>query len=403
MSHTKERRPGPTVQQPATISPTGKMTAMGYRFTCSRHTLARAMRSAARVVGTGRRSLDYHGVWTAIEEGWLTLTVTRPPVTLEQRIPIDGTGGGSLVLPLEPLRRVVLSRRSGDAEFEGDDESIEFRSRAFRAELLAIPAEIVLAPDGPVDPHHVTTISGDAFRAGLDHTVLSMSHRYGWRSGLAGLEITARGETLRFAATDLESLAIAEFRDRSARASLDAPLIVPPEAMDDLGRHMPKRRKVEVRIGAQQIDFVAGDTSVRVNHTPSSFPDYESLRTTPTTRVVRMQRRRLRRAVEHVSLFSHADRPARVWLDLEPGTVKVRALDRQVGSGSETCATEFEGDPCTIGLHLWTLVALLRQLKGNHLVIEIGDPQVRVSFHDPDQPARRYHMLSLAIDSPRTR
>jgi len=382
------------------LDTTDKMAAMGYQFSCSRHTLARAMRSAARVVGTGRRSLAYDGVWTTIEDGWLTLTVTRPPVTLEQRIPIDGTGSGSLVLPLEPLRRVILSRRSGDAEFEGDDESIEFRSRAFRAELLAIPAHSVLAPDGPVDPHHVATISGDAFRAGIDHTALSLSHRFGWRPDPTGLEITARGDTLRFAATDLETLAIAEFRDPFAEDSLDAPLIVPPEAMNDLGRHVPKRRRVEVRIGAQQVDFVAGDTSIRVEHMLSSFPDYESLRTAPTTRVVRMQRRRLRRAVEHVSLLSHRHRPARVWLDLEPGTVRVRTLDRQIGSGSETCAAELEGDPCTVGLYLWTLVALLRQLKGKHLVIDVGDPQVRVSFHDPDQPTRRYHMLPLAIDAP---
>ena len=184
------------------------------------------MRSAARVVGAGRRALDHGGVWTTIGDGWLTLAVSRPPVTLEQRIPIEGTGSGSLVLPLEPLRRVILSRRSGDAEFEGDDESIEFRSRAFRAEILAFPARYVLVPDGPVDAQHVATIGGAAFRAGLDHTVLSMSHRYGWRPDLAGLEITARADTLRFAATDLETLAIAEFRDPSAEDSLDAPLIV---------------------------------------------------------------------------------------------------------------------------------------------------------------------------------
>ncbi|MDW3217112.1 MAG: hypothetical protein R8F63_00755 [Acidimicrobiales bacterium] len=360
------------------------------------------MRSAARVVGTGRRALAYSGVWTTIEDGWLTLTVTRPPVTLEQRIPIDGTGSGSLVLPLEPLRRVVLSRRSGDAEFEGDDASIEFRSRAYRAELLAIPADLVLPPNGPVHPLHGASLGGDAFRAGLDHTVLSMSHRYGWRPDLAGLEITARGDILRFAATDLETLAIAEFRDRSAEDPLDAPLIVPPEAMDDLGRPMPKRRRVEVRIGAHQIDFVAGDTSIRVDHTPSGFPDYEPLRTTPTTRVATVQRARLRRAVEHVSPFSGGDRPARVWLDLEPGTVGVRTLDRQVGSGRETCKAELEGDACTVGLHMWTLLALLRQLRSNRLVIEVGDPRVRVSFHDPEQPERRYHMLPLAIDPPRS-
>ena len=361
------------------------------------------MRSAARVVGAGRRALDHGGVWTTIGDGWLTLAVSRPPVTLEQRIPIEGTGSGSLVLPLEPLRRVILSRRSGDAEFEGDDESIEFRSRAFRAEILAIPARYVLVPDGPVDAQHVATIGGDAFRAGLDHTVLSMSHRYGWRPDLAGLEITARGDTLRFAATDLETLAIAEFRDPSAEDSLDAPLIVPPEAMDDLGRHLPKRRRVEVRIGARQVDFVAGDTAIRVEHTPSSFPDYESMRATPTTRIVTVQRARLRRAVEHVSVLSSGDRPARVWLDLEADTITARTLDRQAGSGLETCPASLEGEPCTVGLYLWTLVALLRQLRSNRLVIEVGDPQVRVSFHDPEQPERRYHMLPLAIDQLRTR
>ena len=376
------------------------MTAMGYRFSCSRHTLARAMRSAARVVGTGRRSLAHGGVWTTIDDGWLTLTVIRPPVTLEQRIPVDGTGSGSLVLPLEPLRRVILSRRSGDAEFEGDDESIEFRSRAFRAQLLAIPPKFVLAPNEPVDPLHVATVSGDAFHAGIDHTALSISHRYGWRPDAAGLEISPRGDTLRFAATDLETLAIAEFRDRSAEDSLDAPLLLPPEGMDDLARHLPKRRRAEVRIGAKQVDFVAGETSIRVEHMLSTFPDYEPLRTTPTTRIATVPRKRLRRAVEHISIFSSGDRPARVWLDLEPGTVRVRTLDRQVGSGSETCKAELEGDPCTVGLYLWTLVALLRQLEGNKLVIEVGDPQVRVSFHDPDHPARRYHMLPLAIDPP---
>ncbi|MFT5203469.1 MAG: DNA polymerase III sliding clamp (beta) subunit (PCNA family) [Candidatus Aldehydirespiratoraceae bacterium] len=307
------------------------------------------MRTAARVVGSGRRSLDYNGVWTEIDEDWLTVTVIRPPVTIEQRIPIVGTGSGSLVLPLEPLRRVVLSRRSGDAEFEGDNESIEFRSRAFRAELLAIRPDSVLPPDGPVNSLNVADLGGEAFRAGLDHTALSISHHYGWRPDLAGLEITAQADTLQFAATDMETLAIAEFRDPLAENLRDSPLILPPEALEDLGRHLPKRRRVEVRMGAHQVDFVAGDTSIRVENLFSSFPDYEPMRTNPTTRLVKVQRKALRRAVEQVSILSNGDRPARAWLTFATDTITVRTLDRQVGSGSKKLRAELHGEPCALG------------------------------------------------------
>lgn len=384
-------------------TPAERIEVVGYRFSCSRHTLARAVRTAAGVIRTGRRTLDHDGVWIEIDGSWMTMTVTRPPVTVEQRIPIDGTGAGSLVLPIEPFRSVVLSRRSGDAEFEGDNRSIEFRSRSFHAQLTAIPPNTVVAPEGPVAPLATAVIGGDAFRSGLDHTVLSMSHRYSWRPDPAGLAITADNGTLRFAATNLETLAIAEFREPSLALLFDRPLIVPPEAMEDLGRHLPKRRRVEIRMGARQMSFVAGDTSIRVMIEPQRFPDYEPLRSTSTTRLARVPRARLLLAVERMAAFARENPPARIWLDLEAASVRTWALDRQLGSGSEACPAGLHGDPCTIGLHLWTLVAVLRRLNGYDVMIDVGDPRRRASFFDPDEPTHRYHMLPLAIDAIRQR
>ena len=59
-----------------------------------------------------------------------------------------------------------------------------------------------------------------------------------------------------------------------------------------------------------------------------------------------------------------------------------------------------DGEPCTVGLHLWTLIAVLRSLQGPNVRVEIGDPQRRVTLVGEHHPERRYHMLPRALTEP---
>jgi DNA polymerase III sliding clamp (beta) subunit (PCNA family) len=372
---------------------------MAFSFTCDHRRLARVARTARRVTQSGHH-LRNGGAWLEIGDGSLTLTVTNRDVTVAQRVAVDSSGTASLVVPVVPFWAVVLSRRSGRLEAHGDDEAMTIRSGGFEAELSAVPPGWFTAPDGPVEPTHEVTVGSYAFRDGLRHTALSVSYRYGWRPQIAGLEISDDEGRLRFAATDMGTLAIADFRGRRLSRRLPRPIIVAPEALDALGRHLPDRREVTVKMGRRQIDFVAGDTAIRVETALADFPDYEPFRRSASTRRVRVKRKPLLRAVESLAVFSGRGRPPGLWFEFSEDSILVRTLDRQVGSGAVRVSARVIGAPCTVGLPLGTVIACLRALDGAGVAIDVGDPAIRVSWYSPDHPERRYHMLPINLAPP---
>jgi DNA polymerase III sliding clamp (beta) subunit (PCNA family) len=372
---------------------------MAFSFTCDHRSLARVVRTAAQLIG-GRKAQRNAGACLEVGDGSLTLTVTNQDVTVAQRVAVDSSGTAALVVPFAAFRGVVLSRRSGRLEAHGGDEAMTIRSGAFEAELSAVLPGWFPTPEGPVEPTHEVTVGSYAFRDGLRHTALSVSYRYGWRPQIAGLEISDDEGRLRFAATDMVTLAIADFRGRRLSRRLPSPIIVAPEALDALGRHLPDRREVTVKIGRHQIEFVAGDTAIRVETVLGAFPDYEPFRRSTSSRSVLVQRKPLLRAVERVAVFSGRDRPPGLWVEFADDSILVRTLDRQVGSGAVRVPARVVGAPCTVGLPLGTVIACLRALDGTGVAIDVGDPAIRVSWYSPDHPERRYHMLPINLAPP---
>lgn len=371
-----------------------------FTFECDRRRLARLVRNAARLIGSSRAARTSSGAWVRVEPDRVTVTSTRPPVTLSQHLPLGTSGHGEVVVPIEHLRSLVLSRRTGTVALSGAAGHLQLDAGSFQGRILAMPTEWTVPPLPPVVPERVHGIGSYRFRDGLAHTALSVSHWRAWRPNAAGLEVSSDAGRLRFVATDLETLAIAEFPDPDDDGSLTTSIVVPAEALDALGRYLPPRRRVELRVTAGQVDVVAGDTEIRIEINEARFPDHRSLQAGTTTRRARLRGRDLRRAVERVSLLSHGNSPARVWLRFETDRVTARTVDRQVGFGAESVRAKMDGEPCTVGLHLWTLIAVLRSLQGPNVRVEIGDPQRRVTLFGEHHPERRYHMLPLALTEP---
>ena len=92
-----------------------------------------------------------------------------------------------------------------------------------------------------------------------------------------------------------------------------------------------------------------------------------------------------------------------MWLHVGTDEVQLRATDLETGEAVETRPAAVSGSPCVVGLYLWGFLAVVRRLRGNELVIEIGQPDKPVTIYTAEYPSFRYHLLPVAVAPPPTR
>lgn len=156
-------------------------------------------------------------------------------------------------------------------------------------------------------------------------------------------------------------------------------------------------------IGDDQVDFTADQLTFRCRLQHDPYPDYAPIVNTATTRRVELSRTKLSAAIQRVAHLAEQTKVPTVWVHLGANEVRARATDLEVGEAIETRPAAITGDPCELGLYLWGLLAIVRRLRGNKLIIEFGHPNKPITVYTAEHPAFRYHLMPLTTAPPPTR
>jgi DNA polymerase III sliding clamp (beta) subunit (PCNA family) len=381
----------------------------GTRFaaTVDKMALRRVIQHARRVVPVfSAATLGQQVLWLTASNGQLTVEAGTGSETVAQTIPVTGSAAGTAIVPIRLVARLVSLLPNGLVSFSATNELVTVSAGSFETQFRALTPGEADAPLRPVECRYETALAASVLSEGFNHLALALGHSQAWNTAMTGIELTTTPQVVRFAATDLSQLALVDVPGSNMSVpgtDRNLSLVLPGSALNAMAVLLPTQGEVRLSIGDDQADFAVDELALRCRLQHDPYPDYAPIVNTETTRRIEVSRTRLSAAVERVALLANGRGAATVWLEAGADELRVRATDLEIGEAIETRPATITGEACELGLYLWGFLAIVRRLRGNKLIIELGHPNKPLTIYTAEHPSFRYHLLPLATDPPPTR
>ncbi|WP_426571352.1 hypothetical protein [Aquihabitans sp. McL0605] len=382
---------------------------MSFEATVDKIVLKRVVRQAMRVVPAFSEStLRSQVLGLTASGGGLTVEAGNGTETVSQQVPLVdcGDGDGDVAVPIRLLSRIVTRLPDGLVHLSADTRVFTISAGSFETTFPHLTDDEADRPLPPADVRYRATLPASVLSAGFNHLALALAHSRAWGAALTGIELTTAPGLLRFAATDRTQLALVELPGPDNRVPGSAhgqSLLLSRSALNAIATLLPTDGQVQLSIGDDQADLSIGPLALRCRLQNDPYPDYAPIVNTMTTRRIELSRTKLGAAVERVAILAGSADAATVWIELGADEVRVRATDLEVGEAIETRPAAVTGGSCELGLYLWGLLAIVRRLRGNDLIIEFGQTAKAITISTSEHPAFRYHLLPVTTAPPPSR
>jgi DNA polymerase-3 subunit beta len=234
-----------------------------------------------------------------------------------------------------------------ECELDGADQSLGVRSRANTVRLRVLRED-----DFPTLPERSvpdgTTLPGEAFATAITQVGRAAS-RDETRPLLTGISLTAADGSLRIVATDSYRLAVKDVELTGAGEGFQ--VTVPARALGETARLVQQEGvpELKTRTTSNQIIFSINEIMLASRLIDGHFPDYRQLLPESVEHELHFVTDELLDVVRRISLVAQKNSPLR--LSLKEGELTVSARTPDVGEGSETMPSEFDGEPLEIGFN----------------------------------------------------
>ncbi len=131
--------------------------------------------------------------------------------------------------------------------------------------------------------------------------------------------------------------------------------------------------KVAVRFVDNQIVLGCGDVVISSNLVEGNFPKYEDIIPKDYNNKVTLPTDATLSAVRRAALLANEDSKG-IKLDLKKKSAIFSSRAPETGDAEIEMAVDYSGTPMEIGFNPQYLIDVLRVIKANELVLELGDP-----------------------------
>ncbi len=340
--------------------------------TCSRNALHEAVQTVSRGV-TGRSTQPVQNdVYLEASESGLRLAATDLElISIEADIPVALAEAGSVTAPSRVLTEVAGSLPDGDVTLAADERnslsitcgkshySIQGRSGADFQRFPAIDEGIhVSLPGSELNG----IIRQTAFAASRDET----------RPILTGVLFEFENELMRVVATDTYRLAL---RNARVPLSMDTPfsVIVAARALGEVQRVVGPDHSapVDVVVGANQIEFAAGNVKIASRLIEGQFPNYKKVVPESHERRVALSIGNLEPALRRALIVARDD-AYRVVFHFAEDMLEIRAESQDVGRVEEQIPAEAAGTDMEIAFNARYMLEVLEAVNVDRVNVDLS-------------------------------
>ncbi|HWT96633.1 MAG TPA: DNA polymerase III subunit beta [Terriglobales bacterium] len=331
----------------------------------------------------------------------LSLTATDMDLAIVEQTAANVATPGAATVPAHTMYDIVRKLPDGaevQIELAGDGGQVALKAGRSRFTLATLPKEDFPATAGGDLPHRFP-LSAIDLRGLVDRTKFAISTEE-TRYYLNGIYLhafsTGKQKSLRAVATDGHRLARVEMPLPEGAENIPG-VIVPRKMVNEIRKLIEEvEGMVEVSLSDSRIRFAFNDTILTSKLIDGSFPDYQRVIPTGNDKVMEVDRRSFRDAVDRVSTIS-SEKSRAVKLSLKANAMTLSATSAENGTAIEELEVKYEGAPLEIGFNSKYLLDVADQIEGDGLQLVLADSVAPTLVRDLADAMALYVLMPMRV------
>ena len=369
------------------------------KLTIDRNALMRALSHVQAVVERRNTIPILSNILMAAEGDRLSLTATDLDIEATDAAEAKVKKAGSITAPAQTLFDVVRKLPEGsEVSLDLSEGRLSISAGRSKFALPTLPAsdfQTMAREDAPVK----FEMEAAELRRLIDKTRFAISTEE-TRYYLNGIYLHhakgAKGNVLRAVATDGHRLALAEGEAPKGSAALKG-VIVPRKAVAEVRRLLDDAPEtVTVEASDAKIVFRIGDAVLTSKLIDGSFPDYQRVIPKNNNRVMVVDTKPFKEAVDRVATVS-AERSRSVKLSVSPGKLMLAVSHSESGQGAEDIEANYDSEPLEIGFNAKYLLDVAGQIESEETRIEFNDAASPARVIDAKDSGAEYVLMPLRV------
>jgi DNA polymerase-3 subunit beta len=282
---------------------------------------------------------------------------------------------GDIVLPADKFASIVRESNDEIIEIEATDSTIKIKGADSNFTIYGHDISQFPSVPGPGEAGDFE-ISLAKLQKGIETSVFAAA-KESTRYALNGILWEVDDKVMYMVATDGRRLAKSVVRlDSSATGKLpEGRIIVPTKTMTLLDRvGGAEDASVGIRFIDNQIVLSCGQVVISSNLVEGNFPKYEDIIPEDYDNQVVLPTEQTLSAVRRASLLANEDSKG-IKLALSADKLVFSSRAPETGDATIAMAVEYKGKPMEVGFNPQFLVDVLRVIKADTFVLEVGDPE----------------------------
>jgi len=306
-------------------------------------------------------------------ENKLKLSATDLEIGVEVLIDTEVIKPGKITIPARALSDIISRLPESDIELKTDESNAETKLKCHRSKFNLKSLE---SDDFPVLPEvseaSSVKLSTELLVQGIKKTIFAASTD-STKSVLNGVNLNLSQNSLEMAATDGYRLAVKTLQTESLNEQ-GFSIIIPARASNEIMRLFGHLKDSTVKISklANQLVFESDDKIFSTRLVDGQYPDYKRIIPSNLDIEIVLNRHEFLAAVDRVAAVSSSDKVNIIQLEIKNGLINLNSSTPEVGQGSESMETEYEGESLEINFNARFLLDVLKNFDGDQVRLLLG-------------------------------
>ncbi len=331
----------------------------------------------------------------------VALTATDMDIAVVEKVPAEVGSAGSTTVPAHTFYDIVRKLPEGtqiEVTTSDDGSKVSIRSGQSRFSLACLPVD-----DFPVmaegDLSHNFTLKSAECLALIEKPSFAISTeetRYYLNGIYLHVAGSGDGKLLRAVATDGHRLARIEVALPAGADNMPG-IIVPRKAIQELRKLLEAGEgDVSVSLSETKIRFVYGNAVLVSKLIDGNFPDYERVIPSANEKLMEVDCKLFKDAVDRVSVIS-SEKSRAIKLQLENGKLTLSAGGGDQGSASEEIDITYSSSSIEIGFNSRYLLDMMTQIDGDTVQFLLNDGGSPALVRDTADVGALYVIMPMRV------
>ena len=371
------------------------------KLTIERSALLKALAHVQSVVERRNTIPILANVLIEAQKGKLSLTATDMDLAIVEGVTADVAKTGTVTVPAHTLYDIVRKLAEGSQigfELLGEKGQVSLRAGRSSFSLASLPADDFPRMTGGDLPHKFDLASAE-LKSLIDKTRFAISTEE-TRYYLNGIYLHAGQsngiKVLRAVATDGHRLARVEMALPAGAENIPG-VILPRKTVIELHKLISETDStVQVSLSETRVRFTLGEVTLTSKLIDGTFPDYERVIPSGNDKILAVDGRGFREAVDRVSTIS-TEKSRAVKLALAKGQLTLSASSPENGTAVEEIEVDYGGSPLEIGFNSRYLIEIAQQVSGDKMEFAMADAASPTVVRDSADPAALYVIMPMRV------